>query len=44
MKQEIKKEKKLNIKKLKFIKESSIKYQLQFGGCSMYDTCGSRRY
>ncbi len=43
MKKEKKEDKKLNHKKLKFIKESSIKYDVQFGACSMNTTCYSSR-
>ena len=44
MKQKMKKEKNLNIEKLKFIKEASVKHEVQFGACSMYNTCYSKTY
>lgn len=43
MKKEKKENKKLNYKKLKFIKESSIKYDIQYGACSMNQACYTTR-
>lgn len=39
MKEQAKKSKKLDIKKLKFLKEFSIKYEVQAGGCSSGGGC-----
>ena len=42
MKEKIKETNKLNIRKLKFIKETTIKHDVQFGGCTASSACWTR--